>query len=109
MGEVAALHRYPVKSMAGEALPQADLRWSGIDGDRQYAFVRADDRTRFPWLSARDLSRLVLYRPAFRDPADARRSPLDVTIPDGQGMTALEHARENGQDPIVDILERAAG
>ena len=34
---------------------------------------------------------------------------VDVTIPDGQGMTALEHAREKGQDPIVDILERAAG
>ena len=34
---------------------------------------------------------------------------VDVTIPDGQGVTALEHAREKGQDTIVDILERAAG
>ena len=31
----------------------------------------------------------------------------DVTIPDGQGVTALEHAREKGQDAIVEILERA--
>ncbi len=32
----------------------------------------------------------------------------DVTIPDGQGVTALEHARERRQREIVVILERAA-
>ena len=32
----------------------------------------------------------------------------DVTIPDGQGVTALEHARERRQREIVVILERTA-
>lgn len=69
--------------MAGERIAAATLRWAGIDGDRQYAFFRADDRSRFPWLSARDLSRLVLYRACYRDPADPRRSPVDVVSPEG--------------------------
>ncbi len=32
VGVVAALNRYPVKSMAGETLAEADLRWSGLRG-----------------------------------------------------------------------------
>ncbi len=84
VGTVVAINRYPVKSMAGEQLSQADLRWHGIDGDRQYAFVRTADTSRFPWLSARDLSELVLYRAAFGDRADPRRSGVDVLAPDDE-------------------------
>jgi uncharacterized protein YcbX len=40
VGIVAALARYPVKSMAGEPLAQAELRWNGVHGDRQYSFYR---------------------------------------------------------------------
>ena len=38
IGEVAALFRYPVKSMGGEPLEAADLGWHGLDGDRRLAF-----------------------------------------------------------------------
>ena len=31
----------------------------------------------------------------------------DVSIPDGEGVTALEHARAAGYDEIVAILTRA--
>jgi hypothetical protein len=30
VGEIAALFRYPVKSMRGEALEQAELAWHGL-------------------------------------------------------------------------------
>jgi len=83
VGTVAGLSRFPVKSMAGERPAEVELRWPGIHGDRQYGFCRARDRTRFPWLSARDLPGLVLYRPAFRAPDDPRRSPVDVAAPSG--------------------------
>jgi len=33
VGHVAALWRYPVKSMAAEALEHADVSWHGIPGD----------------------------------------------------------------------------
>lgn len=83
VGTVATLNRFPVKSMAGERPDAVDLRWHGIAGDRQYSLYRTDDRTRFPWLSARDHSRLVLYRAAFREPSDPKRSPVDVITPEG--------------------------
>ena len=83
VGTVAALWRYPVKSMRGEALQAASLRWTGLDGDRQYAFFRATDRGRFPWLTGRSVPDLVNYVPRYVDPADPRKSPLRVTAPDG--------------------------
>lgn len=86
VGTVVALNLYPVKSMAGVGPAEVELRWKGIEGDRQYAFVRTGDVTRFPWLSARDLSRLVLYRAAFDDPAEARRSPVSVITPEGERL-----------------------
>ncbi|HEV2300278.1 MAG TPA: MOSC N-terminal beta barrel domain-containing protein [Stellaceae bacterium] len=83
IGRIAAIWRFPVKSMRGERLAAAELRWSGLDGDRQYAFYRAGDGSRFPWLSGRDLAELVLYEPRYAEPANPRRSPLEVAAPDG--------------------------
>jgi uncharacterized protein YcbX len=41
---IAEIWRYPVKSMAGESLPQASLALSGIDGDRIVQIYGEDDR-----------------------------------------------------------------
>ena len=84
IGTVAALTRYPVKSMAGEPLAQAELRWNGLHGDRQSSFYQRGDHGRFPWLSARDLPSLVLYRSAYAAPEDPRRSQIHVTTPQGE-------------------------
>lgn len=83
LGTVRELWRYPVKSMAGEALDAVELGWRGLAGDRRWAFVREGDLSSFPWLSARDLSELVLYRARFLDPADPRGA-VEVTTPDGR-------------------------
>lgn len=83
VGSVAALTRYPVKSMAGEPLEAARLDWRGIEGDRQYAFIQQDNRGRFPWFTGRDHSELVRYRPAFADPEQPKTTPLHVEAPDG--------------------------
>jgi hypothetical protein len=37
---ISAIFRYPVKSMAGELLEVARLRWHGIVGDRRLYFRR---------------------------------------------------------------------
>src|SRR5436305_15255917 len=39
IGRVAALCRFPVKSMLGEQVPAAELTLSGVVGDRAYALV----------------------------------------------------------------------
>ena len=55
--------------MRGESLAAAVLRWQRIDGDRQYAFLREANRSRFPRLTARELSAPVRYTPRYLDPA----------------------------------------
>lgn len=52
IGQVEAIFRYPVKSMAGERLETENLGWHGLEGDRRLAFRRIEDRGGFPWLSA---------------------------------------------------------
>lgn len=60
---VAQLWRYPVKSMAGERLPALFAGFSGIYGDRMYAFTREDGPAVFPYQTARQKAEMVLYRP----------------------------------------------
>ena len=80
---VAALYRFPVKSMQGESLASARLGWHGLDGDRRYAFVKTGDLSNFPWLTARDLPALVRYQACVSDPADACGSAVRVRAPSG--------------------------
>jgi uncharacterized protein YcbX len=86
LGRVLEIVRYPVKSMAGERMPVAELDWQGLEGDRQYGFVRRGNTTRFPWLTARDVSGLVLYRAAYDDPRCPRTSKVTVVAPDGMAF-----------------------
>ncbi len=87
IGHVESLFRYPVKSMAGEALQSADLGWHGIEGDRRFAVRRVDDRSGFPWLTAGKLAALVLYRPHRRDAV--AEHPTHVLTPEGAEFPIL--------------------
>jgi hypothetical protein len=69
--------------MAGEALQEASLGWTGIAGDRQWSFVARGRDSRFPWFTGRDHAGLVRYRPFYADPANPKESPLIVEAPDG--------------------------
>lgn len=83
LGHVAELHRYPVKSMGGESLTCAELDWQGIEGDRQYAWVRTDNASRFPWLTAREVPAMLQHKARFAEPESPKRSPVLVEAPDG--------------------------
>lgn len=84
VGRVAGLWRYPVKSMAAEALAEADVSWHGFAGDRRWAFVRNDMvRSGFPWLTLRQRSDMNHYRPSFVDPARPDKSATIVRTPSG--------------------------
>lgn len=101
VGRVLEIMRYPVKSMAGERLTQAELDWQGIEGDRQYAFHHAGDGSRFPWLTGRDLPDLIRHVPRFRDPSAPRTATVDVEVPDGRTL-ALDG--EELRDALVAAL-----
>jgi len=72
---VESLWRYPVKSMAGEELAEAFLGFSGVYGDRCYAFRDSAARVGFPYLNANVQESMLLYRPRFRRPEMATVPP----------------------------------
>lgn len=86
VARVVALYRFPVKSMRGEALERARTSWHGFEGDRRYAFVREQDRSGFPWLTAREVPSLLRFTPFFADAADPQRSAVRVRTPDGREL-----------------------
>lgn len=113
VGHVASLHRYPVKSMAGERLGVAEVDWQGIEGDRQYAFLRKANGTRFPWLTAREVPAMVLHRAVFADPGAPKTSAVLVETPDGAAVPLhdpllLAHLEAAAGEP-VGLLQVARG
>jgi MOSC domain-containing protein len=111
IGEVAALFRYPVKSMSGEPLESAALGWHGLDGDRRLAFRRVGDRGGFPWLTASKLPELILFAPLRRGPADGSL-PTHVRTPEGEELElfgpelAAEVGRRHGAPVEMTHLNR---
>jgi hypothetical protein len=87
IGLVEAIFRYPVKSMGGERLEEAQLGWYGIEGDRRLAFRRMDDRSGMPWLTASKLPDLLLFAPhRHEDGARGDLLPKHIRTPDGEEM-----------------------
>ena len=84
VGRIVGLWRYPVKSMAAEALTEAHVSWYGLAGDRRWAFVRSGvENSGFPWLTLRNRADMNHYRPSFTDPDYPDKSPTLITSPSG--------------------------
>jgi uncharacterized protein YcbX len=93
LGRVAALWRYPVKSMEGEELDSVEVSWHGLAGDRRWAFVQDGlERSGFPWLTIRERSDMWQYRPSFADPSQPDKSRTLVRTPDGRELDVTEPA-----------------
>ncbi len=112
VGEVEALFRYPVKSLSGEALEEAELGWHGLGGDRRLAFRRMGDRRGFPWLTATKLPELILFTPVRRGADAARGLPTHVCTPEGKELAlfgpelAAEVGRRHGSPVEMTHLNR---
>jgi uncharacterized protein len=81
LGNISALFRYPIKSMAGTQVDSARLGWHGIEGDRRFAFRLLADRGAFPWLTASRLPELLLYQPFGRQDTTGEPLPTHVRTP----------------------------
>jgi len=84
IGTVASLWRYPVKSMRGEELNEAFVGFSGVYGDRVFAFRSSAGPKGFPYLTAREQRKLLQYRPRFRYPDKAAR-PINLAEAESMG------------------------
>jgi MOSC domain-containing protein len=88
VGKIDSLWRYPVKSMRGEELDEAFAGYSGIYGDRLFAFRSAANHKGFPYLTAREQRRLLQYRPRFRYPEKAAR-PINLIEAESKNANPL--------------------
>lgn len=87
VGRVVSLHRWPVKSMAGERVPWLDVDARGAAGDRAHALY--DEHRGAPRrLTARQAPRLLLWRASYGGgPVPLGDPPAPrLTAPDGRGL-----------------------
>jgi hypothetical protein len=93
VGRVAALWRYPVKSMAAEELHAAEVSWHGLAGDRRWAFIRDGQvRSGFPWLTIRERPEMACYRPRFAEPDRPNASLTLVRTPSAGELDVADPA-----------------
>jgi uncharacterized protein len=83
-GTVGSLHRWPVKSMAGEPVPAVDVDRRGVAGDRAHALFdvhRGAPRR----LTVRQVPRMLRWSACYDGPVEVDDVPLPrLTAPDGR-------------------------
>src|SRR5881398_2139366 len=88
VGKIDSLWRYPVKSMRGEELDEIFAGFSGIYGDRLFAFRSSASPKGFPYFTAREQRRLLQYRPHYRY-ADKAALPINFADADKMGANPV--------------------
>ena len=83
VGVIRTVARYPVKSMRGEAYASLPLTLQGFEEDRRFAFVQAESRSSFPWLTAREMPELLRWQTSVEKPGTADVA-VTVTTPAGE-------------------------
>ncbi len=92
LGLVAALWRYPVKSMMGEELNAAEVTERGLVGDRAYALVDESTGKVASAKNPRKWANLFDFQAAYAEPprAGQKLPPAQITFPDGKTVTTEE-------------------
>lgn len=83
VGVIRTVARYPVKSMRGEACASLPLTLQGFEEDRRFAFVQAESRSAFPWLTAREMPELLRWQTSV-EKASTADAAVTVTTPAGE-------------------------
>jgi uncharacterized protein YcbX len=110
VGRVIALWRYPVKSMAAEALPSAEVDWHGVAGDRRWAFVRGEvPRSGFPWLTIREDVAMLSHVPRFVEPERPDVSRTIVRTPSGEEFEVVDPALAASLGDGVRVIKQNRG
>jgi len=91
LGNLAEIHRYPVKSMQGERLDQVWVAEDGLRGDRQWA---TRDEGRGGIEGARKLPALLDCRARYRENVpDTGANPVpEIELPGGKALSADDPA-----------------
>lgn len=110
VGRVLALWRYPVKSMAAEALQEVEVSWHGLAGDRRWAFVRGGlERSGFPWMTIREDAAMLRHVPRFVNPARPDASKTVVRTPAGEELDVVDPALAASLGDGVRVIKQNRG
>src|ERR687898_1827114 len=103
-GSVVGLWRYPVKSMMGEELNDAEVTEHGLLGDRQFALVDASTGKVAGAKNPRKWGNFFDYRAAYVEPPTrgSKLPAVRLTLPDGTVVTSE-------QPDLAQVLSRALG
>ena len=87
-GKVAALWRFPVKSMGGEELDQVSVSANGLLGDRALALIDVETESVVSAKSVRLFPDVLQCRAAFVEPPDAGKAlpPVRIALPSGESV-----------------------
>jgi uncharacterized protein len=90
VGSIAGLWRFPVKSMKGEPIEQAELTARGLVGDRGYALIDVDTGKVVSAKSVKLFPRMLDCRAAFVEPpkSGGELPPVRITLPDSSTVTS---------------------
>jgi uncharacterized protein len=112
VGVIRTVARYPVKSMRGEAYASLPLTLQGFEEDRRFAFVQAESRSSFPWLTAREVPEFLRWQTTVEKPGEADVA-VTVTTPAGDrwpvASSELRHAIEKRFGKPVFLLRDYRG
>ena len=108
LGRVAAIYRYPVRSMGGQSVAEAVVSKLGLVGDRAYSvFDPSDNAMASASTGARKWRDLVNWRAEFiEEPELEGETPaIRLTRSDGR---VLESSREGFEEALSEALGRPA-
>ncbi len=105
VGSIAALWRYPVKSMLGEELTVAEVTERGLYGDRAYALLDTQTGRIASAKNPKKWAKLLDYQATLPTTSTVGESvpPVKVIFPDGQSITS---ARSDVHDILSTALAR---
>jgi uncharacterized protein YcbX len=103
-GSIAALWRYPVKSMMGEELNATEITERGVLGDRRFAVVDASTGKVAGAKNPRKWGNFFDFRAAYAEPpkSGSRLPAVRLTLPDGTVATSE-------QPDLAQVLSKALG
>ncbi len=94
IGVIKELFRYPVKSMLGERLSEAEIGLKGIIGDRAWALRESNGRI----VSAKKWANMLGFRASYEGtPQPGELAPVKITLPDGGSV----HADDPGASDVI--------
>lgn len=112
VGRVGELWRFPVKSMLGERLDEAQITSAGVVGDRSWALLDPTDDKVVSAKNPRKWARVLELRASYLEEPlpDGPVAPVSIELPDGEVVTSEDPGADDALSAFLgrDVRLRSA-